>query len=58
MSAEKERITLKGVVDCVVFKSDNSAYGVIMLDTGDALESVTGNLADVQEGEMITVEGS
>ena len=29
-----------------------------MLDTGDALESVTGNLADVQEGEMITVEGS
>lgn len=58
MSAEKERITLKGVVDCVVFKSDNSAYGVIMLDTGDALESVTGNLADVQEGEMITIEGS
>lgn len=54
---ENEYITLSGEVDSVVFRSDNSAYGVIMLKTADDLESVTGNLADVQEGEMITVEG-
>ncbi len=57
MIDEKQRLTLSGEVDSIVFKSETSAYGVIMLDTGDDLESVTGSLADVQAGEMITVEG-
>ena len=54
---QKEYKTLSGEVDSIVFKSDESGYCVLMLNTGDDLETVVGNFIDVEEGETLTVTG-
>ena len=54
---QKEYLTLSGEVDSIVFKSDESGYCVLMLNTGDDLETVVGNFIDVEEGETLTVTG-
>lgn len=54
---QSEYKTLKGEVDSIVFKSEDSGYCVLMLNTGDDLETVVGNFVDVEEGEILTVTG-
>ncbi len=54
---EKQYQTLSGEVDSIIYKSDDSAYCVLMLNTGDDLVTVVGNFIDVDEGESLTVTG-
>ena len=54
---EKQYQTLSGEVDSIIYKSEDSAYCVLMLNTGDDLVTVVGNFIDVDEGESLTVTG-
>ncbi len=53
----KEYLTLSGEVDSILFKSDETGYCVLMLNTGEDLETVVGNFIDVEEGESLIVTG-
>lgn len=53
----KEYKTMKGEVDSILYKSDDSGYCVLVLNTGEELVTVVGNLIDVEEGETLTVTG-
>lgn len=54
---DKQYQTLSGEVDSIIYKSDDTAYCVLMLNTGDDLVTVVGNFIDVDEGESLTVTG-
>ncbi len=53
----KEYTTLSGEVDSIFFRSKETSYCVIILNTGDELETVVGNFIDIEEGESVTVTG-
>lgn len=55
---EKEQIKLSGMVESVVFRSEESGFAVIKLKTDDDLISVIGDLGNIEEGEELKCTGS
>lgn len=49
--------TLKGEVDSIVFKSDDTGFCVLMLNCNNDLVTVVGEMGDVEEGEDLVVTG-
>ena len=49
--------TLKGEVDSIVFKSDDTGFCVLMLNCDNDLVTVVGEMGDVEEGEDLVVTG-
>lgn len=49
--------TIKGYISEISYASPNSAYRVCRFQVGDKEETVVGNMATVDEGEMLELEG-
>lgn len=50
--------TLKGEVDSIIFKSEDTGFCVLMLNCDNDLITVVGEMGDVEEGEDLVVTGS
>ena len=48
---------IEGEVDSIVFKNEDTGFCVLMLDSGDDLVTVVGEMGDVEEGEELTLTG-
>lgn len=59
MAREKQHDyeTITGEVDSIVFKSEETGFCVFMLNSGNDLVTVVGELGDVEEGEELTLTG-
>ena len=49
--------TLKGEVDSIVFKSEDTGFCVVMLNCENELITVVGEMGNVEEGEDLVVTG-
>ena len=49
--------TLKGEVDSIIFKSEDTGFCVLMLNCDNDLITVVGEMGDVEEGEDLVVTG-
>lgn len=47
--------TLKGEVDSIIFKSEDTGFCVFMLNCDNDLITVVGEMGDVEEGEDLVV---
>lgn len=54
---EKEYIKLDGTVEGIIFRSEETGYTVLELDTDEGEVTVVGSLIDVSEGEELSVTG-
>lgn len=54
---EKEYIKLDGSVDAIIFRSEETGYTVLEMETEDDLVTVVGSMIDVEEGEELSVTG-
>ena len=54
---EKNYESLSGEVDSIIFKSEETGFCVLMLNSGDDLVIVVGELGDVEEGEELSLTG-
>lgn len=48
---------IEGTVETVLFRNEENGYGVIDIDAGGELITAVGDLADVDEGEGLILEG-
>ena len=48
---------IEGSVENIVFKNETNGYTVLDLDAGGELITVVGNLGNVEEGEVLILEG-
>lgn len=53
-----EFLHIEGSVENVVYKNSTNGYTVLDLDAGGELIPVIGNLGDVEEGEILILEGN
>lgn len=49
---------IEGSVESVLFKNESNGYAVLDLDAGGELITVVGNLGEVEEGEILILEGN
>ena len=56
--AEKEVLTLSGIVEHIKYKNEENGYTVCLLDTGEEMITVVGRLPFVYAGEEIKVSGN
>ena len=54
---KKEYDKLSGEVDSIIFKSSETGFCVLMLNSGSDLVTVVGELGDVEEGEELDLTG-
>ena len=54
---DREYETLTGEVDSIIFKSEETGFCVFMLNSGNDLVTVVGELGDVEEGEELSLTG-
>lgn len=54
---EKEYIKLEGSVDAIIFRSEETGYTVLEMETEDDYVTVVGSMIDVEEGEELSVTG-
>lgn len=55
--AKKEYDSLCGEVDSIIFKSEETGFCVLMLNSDNDLITVVGELGDVEEGEELSLTG-
>lgn len=53
----KQKLSVSGSVDTVIFQSDESGYTVLMLESEGECITVVGTMPGVSENEMITAWG-
>lgn len=53
-----EILHIEGSVENVLFRNESNGYIVLDLDAGGELITVVGNLGDIEEGELLIVEGN
>lgn len=51
-------IHIEGAVETVLFRNESNGYAVLDLDAGGELITVVGSLGEVEEGEILILEGS
>ena len=56
--AEKEKIKLRGTVETIVFRNEDTGFTVMDLAVEEELVTVVGEVLDIAEGEEVTVTGS
>ena len=49
---------IEGAVETVLFRNESNGYAVLDLDAGGELITVVGSLGEVEEGEILILEGS
>ena len=54
---EKRMLRLEGVVDKVLFFNEQNGYIVLELETDHSIETVVGELGEIEDGETLLVEG-
>ena len=54
---EKRMLRLEGVVDKVLFFNEQNGYIVLELETDQSIETVVGELGEIEDGETLLVEG-
>lgn len=54
-----EKVTLQGIIEKIVFKSENNDYKICRLKTSDSgvIETIFGNFFDVNKGENVQITG-
>ncbi len=54
----EQNLIVEGTVERVLFRNEQNGYAVIELNTGDDLITAVGEIGDVDEGELLKLEGS
>lgn len=57
-NAAVEEITIRGMVENVVYRNDNNGYTVLEIDSGGELITAVGELGVIDEGEGLILKGS
>lgn len=53
-----ELCRLEGAIEDIIYRNEENGYVVLVLNADDALVTVTGELGDVEEGEILSLTGS
>ena len=58
MTLQTEVLHIEGAVETVLFRNESNGYAVLDLDAGGELITVVGSLGEVEEGEILILEGT